>query len=168
MEILENFGFEPILFIAQIVNFLIIFLVMKKFLYKPLLKVMNERKKKIEEGLKNAEESNRLMTETIEKEQEILKNAHLEAKKLLAEAKAKHDELLLKTEEDTRLKIEKMISDARTQINTESAQAEKYLTQKISKLAAAMLEESLSGFFKPEDQEIVIKNALKRLKNKAD
>ena len=75
MEILNNFGFEPILFFAQIVNFLIIYLVLKKFLYKPLLKVLNDRKHKIEEGLKSAEESNRLLKETIDKEQEILKNA---------------------------------------------------------------------------------------------
>ncbi len=168
MEVLENFGFEPILFIAQIVNFLIIFIVMKKFLYKPLLKVMEERKKKIEEGLKDAEESNRLLKETIDKEQEILKNAHIEAKKLLEEAKTKHDALLLKTEADTKAKVEKMISDARIQINTESIQASKNLSQKVSKLAAKMLEESLVGFFKPEDQDVVIRNALKKLKEKAD
>ena len=82
MEILNNFGFEPILFFAQIVNFLIIYLVLKKFLYKPLLKVLNDRKHKIEEGLKSAEESNRLLKETIDKEQEILKNAQLDAKKV--------------------------------------------------------------------------------------
>jgi F-type H+-transporting ATPase subunit b len=43
MELLKNFGFEPVLFLAQVVNFLVIFLVMKKFLYAPLVKMLEER-----------------------------------------------------------------------------------------------------------------------------
>src|SRR5437870_10658982 len=59
MEILKNFGFEPILFIAQIVNFVIIYLILKKFLYKPVLKLLKDRKQTIAGGLKQAEESAR-------------------------------------------------------------------------------------------------------------
>ena len=168
MEILNNFGFQPVLFTAQVVNFLIIFIIMKKFLYKPLLKVLNERKQKIEESLKNAEESNRLMKETIEKEQEILKNAQIEAKKLLNDAKIKHDALLLQTETDTKILVEKMVQDARNQISLDAALTEKRLTHDVTKIAAQMLTESLAGFFKPEDQEAIIKNALKNLRKKAD
>lgn len=168
MEILKNFGFEPILFFAQIVNFLIIFLIMKKFLYKPLLKVMNDRKQKIEEGLRSAEQSNILLTETIKKEQEILKNAQLEAKKLLAEAKTKHDAIIQQTEEETKKRIERMLADAKAQIYIDTAAAEKRLRQEVARVSARMLEQSLTGFFASEDQEAIIKKALKNLKKKVD
>ena len=45
MEILNNFGFQPTLFIAQIVNFLILAYVFKRFLYKPILKTLKDRQK---------------------------------------------------------------------------------------------------------------------------
>lgn len=168
MEILNNFGFEPILFFAQIVNFLIIYLVLKKFLYKPLLKVLNDRKHKIEEGLKSAEESNRLLKETIDKEQEILKNAQLDAKKLLVDAKTKHDAILQETEIETKKSIERMLLDARVQIKMDTAAAEKRLTQEITNISSRLLQESLTGFFTSEDQDLIVKKALKNLKKKVD
>ena len=168
MEILNNFGFEPILFFAQIVNFLIIYLVLKKFLYKPLLKVLNDRKHKIEEGLKSAEESNRLLKETIDKEQEILKNAQLDAKKLLVDAKAKHDAILQEAEIETKKRIERMLLDARVQIKMDTAAAEKRLTQEITNISSRLLQESLTGFFTSEDQDLIVKKALKNLKKKVD
>lgn len=168
MEILSNFGFEPILFLAQIINFLIIFFLLKKFLYAPIQKVLEERKKKIDDGLKNAEESARLIQETISKEEEILKKAQDEAKKLIAEAHAKHDTILKKTEDESSSKVDQMLKEARNQISFETAQAEKRLSVQMSKIAIHFLQESLKGFFGPQEQEAIIKNAIKKLKEKVD
>jgi len=52
MEILKEFGIQPTLLLAQIVNFLIILFVLKKFFYKPIIKVLDARKKRIEVSLK--------------------------------------------------------------------------------------------------------------------
>ena len=56
MDILSQFGVKPILLAAQVVNFLILLFILKKFLYGPILKVLSERRKKIEDSLKNVEE----------------------------------------------------------------------------------------------------------------
>ena len=55
MEILDSFGFDPVFFTAQIINFLILAFVFKKFLYKPVLKILSERSRKIAKGLADAE-----------------------------------------------------------------------------------------------------------------
>jgi F-type H+-transporting ATPase subunit b len=57
MEILKTFGFDPILLGAQIINFLIIFYLLKRFLYKPVLGMLKTREDKIKEGIKQAEEA---------------------------------------------------------------------------------------------------------------
>ena len=57
MEILENFGLNPMLLIAQIVNFLIVLFILKKFLYKPVLEMLKKRQTTIKDGLKQAEEA---------------------------------------------------------------------------------------------------------------
>ena len=48
MEFLKDFGVNPILLLAQIVNFTVLLILLKKFFYKPILKVLEERKHKIE------------------------------------------------------------------------------------------------------------------------
>ena len=48
---MEKLGIEPILLLTQVINFTILVVVLTKFLYKPILKMLDERKKKIEEGL---------------------------------------------------------------------------------------------------------------------
>lgn len=164
MEILNNFGFEPILFAAQIVNFLIIFFVLKKFLYKPVLKQLDERKKKIAEGLNQAEESARILEETTKKEAEILRKAQTEAKKLLDESREQREIMLLQSTEETKKQVAKMIADARDQIKFETDEASKKLEIQVSKLAVEYLEKSLKGLFSDKEQEAVMKNAMNKMK----
>src|SRR3989344_4706705 len=87
MEILNQFGINPILLAAQVVNFLILLFILKKFLYKPILKVLEARKQKIEESLKNAEEIERKLLLTEEEKEKILAKTSLEAQKILDETK---------------------------------------------------------------------------------
>lgn len=168
MEILNNFGFEPILLAAQIVNFLIIFFVMKKYLYTPLLKVMEERKEKIAEGLKNADETSRLMQETLQKEKEVLKKAHEDAKKLIAEAKAEQAVIMQQAEEQAHKRVETMLTDAKEQINLQTVQVQKQLSAHVTHVAMQYLSEAVQGMFGPQEQELIMKNAIKKMKKKAD
>lgn len=164
MDILNNFGFEWTLFFAQIVNFLIIFWLLKKFLYKPVLKLLEERRTKIEDGLKNADKAAKLLEDTVQKEGEVLRKAQTEAKKLLDEARAERDSTLRQAEEDTKKKIEIMLNDARKQINFEADLTSKKLESNVTKLAIELLQKSLTGLFGEKEQEIIMKNALKKIK----
>lgn len=47
---MEQLGIEPQLLLAQLVNFLIILFVLSKLLYKPILGMIEKRKKEIAEG----------------------------------------------------------------------------------------------------------------------
>src|SRR3989344_3238006 len=84
MEILKGFGFEPILFVAQIVNFLLLFIVFKKFLYKPILNILNEREKKIKEGMEDAENARILFEQAQREKESLLKKTAAETEKMLS------------------------------------------------------------------------------------
>jgi len=85
-KILAEFGVQPILLAAQVVNFLILLFLLKKFLYGPILKVLQKRKDVIAESLKNAREiEERLKKLELEEEKRILK-ASEESQKILKEA----------------------------------------------------------------------------------
>ena len=50
----ETFGWNPWLFLSQVISFLIVALLLRRFAYKPILAVLEERRRKIEEGQLNA------------------------------------------------------------------------------------------------------------------
>ncbi len=163
MEIFESFGINWILLVAQIVNFLVIFYLVKRFALKPILKLLKDRENTIKEGLRQAEESQRLLEQANEKERTILKKAQSEAKILLADAKREREEMLAKSEERTRVQTETMLKEAREQINAETRDAEKRLSAHVSKLAVELLEKSATELFSDKEQSSVIETAVKKL-----
>ena len=56
-ELLFQLGINWKLFLSQVVNFFILLLVLTFFVYKPLIRIIKERSKKIKEGLEKAEEA---------------------------------------------------------------------------------------------------------------
>lgn len=166
MQILGQFGFEPILFIGQIINFILLFFILKKFLYKPIITMLDDRRRKIEQGLKDAAEADKRLQETLEKESKILKQAQEEARRMLDEAKSTQEKMLRDAEESTQQKVDKMLLDAREQITYETAQAEKRLQANVSKVAVQFLQGAISDLFGAKEQEMIMKNAVKRLKEK--
>lgn len=86
MEILNQFGINPLLLVAQVVNFVVLLFILKRFLYKPILKVLEERKKRIEQSLKNAEEIEKRLIEIAEREAESIRRSAKEGEKIIKEA----------------------------------------------------------------------------------
>ncbi len=166
MEIIHEFGIDWPLLVAQIINFLIILYILKRFAYKPILAALKNRQNAIQKGLKDAEEATKLLERTAEKEKEALRKAHADAKKLLDDAKAQRDELLHKTEEVTRKEAERILKEAREQIAFESREAEKRLSAHVSELAMHFLQRSLEEVFDQNEQEVVMRAALKKFKTK--
>lgn len=168
MEVLGKFGINPVLLVAQIVNFLIILFVVKKYALKPILQMLKNRENTIKEGLQQAEEAKRLLEETSEKEREVLRKAQTEAKALLEEAKKHSEEVLQAAEARTKAQTDKMLAEAKEQISNETRAAERRLTGHISELAIEMLEKSSQELFSGKEQTLVVDRALKTLKKKAD
>ena len=86
MEILNQFGVQPVLLLAQVVNFLILLFILKRFLYKPILQALEKRKELIVKTLKNAEESEKIYAEAKEKSDRIITNASEQSRKILDES----------------------------------------------------------------------------------
>jgi F-type H+-transporting ATPase subunit b len=84
----RDFGVDwPHLF-AQIVSFLIVAVALYLLAYKPILNVLEERKKRIAEGLANAEKIKQELARTEAARQEVLNQANLQANRLIEEARA--------------------------------------------------------------------------------
>jgi F-type H+-transporting ATPase subunit b len=100
-EFLSQFGIDAKLLLSQGVNFLIALVILTIFVYKPLLKILEERRKKIELGLKGAKEVERRLSEI----EEVRSHKILESEKLAFE-------IVEKAEDEARRRSEGIVSEA--------------------------------------------------------
>ncbi len=126
-----HFGVEPKYLVMQVVSFLILFGVLYFFAIKPTTATMEERNKKIADGLKHAEETQARLAAAQQESAAIIKQASLDAQKLVdearktakefadkqqAEAIAHANDLLAKAKQATELEHKKMLEQARGEI----------------------------------------------------
>ncbi|MCS7201034.1 MAG: hypothetical protein NZ822_02730 [Patescibacteria group bacterium] len=102
-KIIHSLGIDWKLLIAQIINFFILFIIIYKFLSSPLMKLIEERRKKIEEGLRIREDAQALIAKIREERGEILRKANEERAMIIDEANRIKEEKLkqLKLELDS-------------------------------------------------------------------
>jgi len=121
-ELITTFHIDWKLIIAQLVNFGIILFVLKRYAYGPTMKLMDDRTKKIEKGLKDAQDSHKKLAEIAEKEKEVLVEARKTAQEIVSKAEAvavkNKEEIITQTKEQA----EKILSDAAKKIELEKNQ----------------------------------------------
>lgn len=130
-SIVEKFGIEWHYIVWQIVSFLILFGVLYKFGIKPTIATMEERNKKIGDGLRHAEEMQAKLAASQAENAALIKAAQLEAAKLVDEARkaakefgdkqqadaiARAADTLAKAQQAIGLEHKKMLDQARGEI----------------------------------------------------
>lgn len=152
MEIAQQFGIKPILLAAQIVNFLIILFVLKRFFYKPIVKMLEERRRKIEESLKNAEVIEQKLADTQEKSAAILESARENAERLITDAKTEGQRLVDKAAAEARAAAEETLKKAMEQIQAEKIQMQKELEQETLDLVVLTVKKILGRNLKDSEK----------------
>ena len=87
MGTLGRFGLDPILFAAQVVNFLIIAWILNRFLIRPLMANMKARREKIAQGLEDADKARAALEAAGKERDRMLQEASAEAYRLLQNAR---------------------------------------------------------------------------------
>jgi F-type H+-transporting ATPase subunit b len=161
MEIFEQFGFDLRLFAAQIVNFLVIAFLFKRFLYKPILETLQKRNAVIKKGLKDAE----LATAALEKAEETKDELLKEAEMIIEEAKAQAQETRIKITEETKQEIARMMAETQDQIALERENFKKEAKDVSLEIARQILESALTTLFDKKEKDTLLKKSILQLKN---
>lgn len=163
MEILEQFGFDIKLFAAQIVNFLVIAYLFKRFLYKPILGAIDKRNAAIKKGLKDAD----LATASLEKanstNDEMLKKTGKEVERILEEAKLQgqitRDEMM----QQTKSELAKMMTSTKEQIELERENFKKETRDISLEISRRILETTLTNLFDEKEKDILLKKGIQKI-----
>lgn len=91
-QLIHAFGLDAKLIVIQIFNFVILTALLTYFLYNPILKVLRERREKIEQGIQDADAAAAAKAAATEEKQAILTAAHKEAEEVGVRAKQFADE----------------------------------------------------------------------------
>lgn len=109
-------GINLPLLIAFLINFILLFVLLSFVLYKPVMKILDERQAKIRESMEQAEA---IKQQTDRTEQDIkaqLQLAQIEAQKIVAQATQIGDRLKTEAKEEARLEAENIINKAKIEI----------------------------------------------------
>jgi len=158
-ELFSKLGIDWKLLIAQIVNFLVLLFVLYKFAYGPILAMLEKRQKKIEKGLKDADEAHKKLVESEEKQKEILKHARTEAKDIVEKSRLQAEKSKSEIAASAKTQAEKILAGAKVEIEQEKQKTIAEIKSEIGGLVVAatekILEEKIDG---EKDKEIIEKS----------
>jgi F-type H+-transporting ATPase subunit b len=162
-EILSKFGVDWPHFIAQLVLFLIVYFVLNRFAFAPLLKVLEERRKRIEEGQLNAEKIKKQLAEAELRYQEVLRKANDDAQAMLEESR-KNNEAFSQREMDKAVKESAAIVErARHEITSERNRMVDEVKREMVSLVVKTTAQVAGKVLTPEDQKRLSEEASKEL-----
>ena len=109
----ETFGWNWKLFLSQVISFCIVAVLLQRFAYKPILAVLEERRRKIEEGQINAEKIKKELAQAEKRYQEIIAKANADAQKMIDEARDSAAHLSERKQQEAIGAAEQIIAKAR-------------------------------------------------------
>ncbi len=120
--------------ISNLVNFAILLFLLRLLLWKPILRMLDERKQKIEEGLQRSEEAASQAEASEEEARRVIDEARAEAREATARAQEAVARLREELEEQARREADQIVTRAREEIGLEREQAVQQLRSEFADL----------------------------------
>jgi F-type H+-transporting ATPase subunit b len=159
----ETFGMDWPHFIAQVVSFGLVCLCLFLFAYKPILKMLAERRQQISDGLANAEKIKQELARTEALRQEVLDKANLQATQLIEEARAAAARVREQETQKAIAQAEQIIAKAREATATEHGRMLAELKQELLSLVARTTAAVTGKVLTAEDQQRLAEETRRQL-----
>lgn len=154
-------GIDPKAFIIQLITWLFVFLVLRKFVFKPVVKILQNRQDAIDEGM-------RLTTEMVAEKDKLEKevaathtSARKEANDILAKTHEQATAMIKDAEAAAQAKADKMIAEAKAKIEDETVKARRKLEQEMVDLVIQATEKVSNEKLDAKKDAALIGRALK-------
>jgi F-type H+-transporting ATPase subunit b len=162
-ETAETFGWTWQLFLAQVISFVVVALLLKRFAYKPILAVLEERRRKIEEGQINAEKIKKELAEAEKRYQEIVAKGNADAQKMIDEARESAAQLSERKQQEAITAAEQIIAKAREASAIEHERTMDSLKRELGRLVVDTTAKVAGKVLTPEDQRRLQEEAARQL-----
>lgn len=160
---MEQLGIEPKLILAQIINFSIIIFVLTKLLYKPILSMLEKRKKEIEQGLALTQKMKDEEEKLVQRKEKQLTETHRQAQQIIEEAKKRGHEAEKEIIAQAHQEAAGIITKGKHEAQRLLEIAGKNIQKEAIELAVAMTKRLVRSVLSPADQHKLIQKHLKQL-----
>lgn len=142
-------GFDPKAFLIQLITFILAYLVLRRFAFGPIIKLLNERRETIENGVKLGEQLKKEQLELEERIAQTLQEARQEADNVIAGAQDIGQQTIREAEDKARQKAAGVVAEAESRIAQDTARArqslQKELVGLVSDATEAIVEEKIDA-----------------------
>ncbi len=124
--------------------FLVLVFLLAKFAWKPILRMVEERTKNIEDALNSAENAKKEMAGLKAENEQIMKEARAERDKIVREAREMKDKIIEESKETAKAEADKILAQARKLIDDEKRAAMNELKDQVASLSIEIAEKILT------------------------
>jgi F-type H+-transporting ATPase subunit b len=162
-ETFKHFGVEPKYLVMQVISFLILFGVLYWFGIKPTIATMEERNKKIADGLQHAEQMKAKLEAAQQESAAILKKASVDAGRIVDDARKTAKEFLDKQTQEAAAKAADQIAKAQQAIELEHKKMLAEARSEIARLVVVTTERVLAKKLSDADRAAYNESAAREL-----
>jgi F-type H+-transporting ATPase subunit b len=164
-KIMHDFGISVPFLLAQIVNFLIVAFILWKFAFKPVLATLDERQRKIADGLRYADEMKAKLEATQQQTAALLKQASTDASRIVDEARRASKDFLDRQTQETAAKVNDMLAKGRQALELEQRKMMADARTEIARLVVVTTERVLAKKLSDADRSSYNEAAARELTN---
>ncbi|GBD33720.1 ATP synthase subunit b [bacterium HR34] len=161
--ILEALGIDFKILMAQVVNFVILFLIFKKFLAKPLANVLQKRKETVEKIIKDSKTLEEKLAQIEKIRKQELEKAKQEYAKILEKAKISSQEMADKIIAQAKEQADRIIKEAKEQAIAQKVEMKNELKKELEEVFIKALSSILQKEYNQQERQRVLEELEKSL-----
>jgi len=151
---------DPGLYVWTILTFLLLFFLLTKFAWKPLLKALAEREEKIRSSLEKADEAQQKLERLGAEGEEIIGKARAEAQSIVSDGKKASEKVRGEIETKAKEKANTIVAQAEKQITAEKEKAISDIRSEVAALSIQIAEKLIRKNLSKKDNMTLIKESL--------
>jgi F-type H+-transporting ATPase subunit b len=159
----DTFGWNWQLFLSQVISFSIVAILLRKFAYKPILAVLEDRRRKIEEGQLNAEKIRKELAEAEKRYQEIVGKANADAQRMIDEARESSAHLADRKQQEAIAAAEQIVAKAKEAAALEHDRQMQNLKRELGRLVIDTTAKVTGKVLTPDDQKRLQEEAARQV-----
>jgi F-type H+-transporting ATPase subunit b len=150
-------------FIFQLITFVLVLIMFKKWVLPPLMKTIDARRQAVEESLTKAKQTEEALAKAEEKSAQIIKAAREQADRSLAEVSAQAKDIIAKAEAAAGVQAQRLVEEATEQLGHERLKLEEQLRGELADLVIMTTEKVLRQKIDKKQDVLLVENAIKEL-----
>ena len=151
-KLINDFSFG--LFFWQMILFLLLLFLLKKFAWKPILDALNSREEGIKTALDEADKARQEMVDLKSSNEQILKDARIERDSLLKDARMIKEKMITEAKDEAKAQSNKIIEQAKQTIENEKLAAITELKNQVAELSIGIAEKIMKDELSSKDKQV--------------